>query len=100
MAKRHNPKAEKAKRNLEYARQFKKRRPVGRRGGGAPRPPRPEGAPAGTGEGGSFSEAPRRIARPMFDATCSGCGVETKVPFEPTSGKPVYCQTCFQAQRA
>ena len=62
MAKKRNLKAEKAKRNLEYARKHKKRKPMfgrgGRRpmGGGAPRPaaaPAVAGAPAPAGgEGG------------------------------------------------
>ena len=33
-------------------------------------------------------------------ATCSQCGQETTVPFRPTQGRPVFCRTCFQAQRA
>ncbi len=33
-------------------------------------------------------------------ATCSQCGRETTVPFRPTQGRPVFCRTCFQAQRA
>ena len=52
MAKKNNPKAEKAKRNLEYAKLHKKKKkPFGRPGGG-PRSygPRPPQAPAG-GEG-------------------------------------------------
>jgi CxxC-x17-CxxC domain-containing protein len=28
--------------------------------------------------------------------TCSECGVDTEVPFNPTSDRPVYCRTCFQ----
>ncbi|MCH8748835.1 zinc-binding protein [Patescibacteria group bacterium] len=35
----------------------------------------------------------------MFDVTCSECGTETKVPFEPTGDRPVYCRDCFQKQR-
>jgi len=37
--------------------------------------------------------------REMFSVTCSGCGVETKVPFNPTAGRPVYCRDCFQANK-
>ncbi|MBM3258835.1 MAG: zinc-ribbon domain containing protein [Candidatus Sericytochromatia bacterium] len=37
--------------------------------------------------------------RPRFPATCSGCGTETTVPFRPVQGRPVYCPTCFRAQR-
>lgn len=45
---------------------------------------------------GGFGE---RRERQLFDAVCSECGIETKVPFQPTSGKPVYCRDCFQAKR-
>lgn len=37
--------------------------------------------------------------REMHSATCSGCGKEAKVPFEPRGDKPVYCSDCFQSQR-
>lgn len=37
--------------------------------------------------------------RELFDATCSSCGVETKVPFQPSGDKPVYCRDCFEARR-
>lgn len=48
------------------------------------------------GGGGGYSRGPRE----MFAATCSDCGQETEVPFRPTSGKPVYCSTCFSKRRA
>jgi CxxC-x17-CxxC domain-containing protein len=35
----------------------------------------------------------------MFSATCSGCGQEAQVPFQPSSDKPVYCSTCFEKRR-
>jgi len=31
----------------------------------------------------------------MFDAVCSKCKKACKVPFKPTSGKPVSCSDCF-----
>ncbi|HEY9764915.1 MAG TPA: zinc-ribbon domain containing protein [Chroococcales cyanobacterium] len=44
--------------------------------------------------------APRRAGgggdREMFPATCAECGCETKVPFRPTQGKPVYCSDCYR----
>ncbi len=43
--------------------------------------------------------APARPQRELFDTVCSECGCETKVPFKPTEGKPVYCRECFQAHR-
>ncbi|MTI94369.1 MAG: zinc-binding protein [Firmicutes bacterium] len=33
--------------------------------------------------------------REMHEATCAECGAETQVPFKPTNGRPVYCQSCF-----
>jgi CxxC-x17-CxxC domain-containing protein len=41
-----------------------------------------------------------RPPREMFEATCSSCGQVAKVPFRPTSGKPVYCTDCFAKRRA
>jgi len=35
----------------------------------------------------------------MHQAICSQCGKPCEVPFEPTSGKPVYCNDCFAAKR-
>ena len=40
-----------------------------------------------------------RTERQMFDAVCSECGVRTKVPFEPSGDKPVYCRDCYQPRR-
>jgi CxxC-x17-CxxC domain-containing protein len=60
---------------------------------------------AGYSSGGGYG-APRnggggsRGPREMFAATCSSCGQETEVPFRPTSGKPVYCSSCFAQRRA
>ena len=45
---------------------------------------------------GNTSYAPRQ----MFPATCADCGKATEVPFEPRSGKPVYCSDCFRKVRA
>ena len=44
----------------------------------------------GGGYGGS------RGGREMFSATCSSCGQEARVPFQPSGDKPVYCSDCFQ----
>ncbi|MGQ9515234.1 MAG: CxxC-x17-CxxC domain-containing protein [Thermoproteota archaeon] len=43
----------------------------------------------------------RRFNRPrqMYKAICSDCGKECEVPFQPTQGRPVYCNTCFQNHR-
>ena len=50
------------------------------------------GSPAGYGG----SERPQRE---FFSATCANCGNQAKVPFRPTSGKPVYCSDCFTSMR-
>jgi CxxC-x17-CxxC domain-containing protein len=36
-----------------------------------------------------------RGPRELFSATCSGCGQEAQVPFQPRGDKPVYCSACF-----
>lgn len=41
-----------------------------------------------------------RPARPMFKATCSRCGGEANLPFEPQNDRPVYCSNCFAEIRA
>jgi CxxC-x17-CxxC domain-containing protein len=42
----------------------------------------------------------RQGTRSLYRAVCSSCGGEARVPFRPTSGRPVYCSACFSAQRA
>jgi CxxC-x17-CxxC domain-containing protein len=53
----------------------------------------------GGGGGGGYGGGGSRGPREMFAATCSACGQETEVPFRPTSGKPVYCSSCFAQRR-
>jgi CxxC-x17-CxxC domain-containing protein len=38
-------------------------------------------------------------SREMFSVTCSSCGNEARVPFEPRGDKPVYCSDCFSQQK-
>lgn len=38
----------------------------------------------------------RNGERRMYTVICSACGIETEVPFNPTSDRPVYCRSCFQ----
>ena len=60
------------------------------------------GYSAGGGGGGGYGArggGASRGPREMFPATCSSCGQETEVPFRPTSGKPVYCSSCFAQRR-
>jgi CxxC-x17-CxxC domain-containing protein len=49
----------------------------------------------GGGGGGGYSSGGRG-QREMFSATCSSCGKEAQVPFQPSGDKPVYCSDCFQ----
>ena len=32
----------------------------------------------------------------MHEAICSDCGKECKVPFRPTSDRPIFCSSCFE----
>ena len=58
------------------------------------------GGGGGYSSGGSYSSGGYdRGPREMFSATCSNCGNEARVPFRPTSGKPVYCSDCFRTMR-
>jgi CxxC-x17-CxxC domain-containing protein len=47
--------------------------------------------------GGGYDRLRQR--REMFPATCSACGRETQVPFQPRGDKPVYCSDCFESVR-
>ncbi len=53
---------------------------------------------SGTGarSGGSQGGAQRE----MYTVTCSECGQQAEVPFQPRGDKPVYCRDCFQKSRA
>ena len=46
----------------------------------------------GNGNNGGYAYRPQRQ---MFPATCSQCGKDTEVPFEPREGRPVYCSDCY-----
>jgi CxxC-x17-CxxC domain-containing protein len=49
------------------------------------------GASRGTYGGGGTRE--------MFNVTCSACGQNAEVPFQPRGDKPVYCRDCFATKR-
>jgi CxxC-x17-CxxC domain-containing protein len=74
MGRKTNLKAEKAKRNLEYALQFKQ--------GSRPNY-RPE------------NDAPAFSRANAHEAVCSACGCNTTVPFKPSPGRSVLCRDCF-----
>ena len=38
----------------------------------------------------------RSFDRPKYTVTCSACGCETTVPFEPKGDRPVYCSDCYR----
>jgi CxxC-x17-CxxC domain-containing protein len=38
----------------------------------------------------------RESRHEMFDAVCDNCGKDCKVPFKPSSDKPIYCSDCFE----
>jgi len=45
--------------------------------------------------GGGMNRGPRQ----MCPAKCAQCGKDTEVPFEPRSGRPVYCSDCYAKTR-
>ncbi len=49
------------------------------------------------GGGGGFRD--RNSGRvEMHKAVCDNCGKDCEVPFRPTSGKPIFCKSCFENQ--
>jgi len=64
-----------------------------KQGGGGERRPSFGG---GNRFGGDRRERPRTDDRPLHDATCSKCGKECQVPFQPSIGKSVFCNDCFE----
>lgn len=62
----------------------------GGRAGGFDSGPRGYGGGGGGGGGGN---------RPMFKTTCSACGTETQVPFQPSGDRPVFCRNCYNSRR-
>jgi CxxC-x17-CxxC domain-containing protein len=49
--------------------------------------------------GGGYGGGYERRERQMYPATCSDCGKETEVPFQPREDRPVYCSDCFETHR-
>lgn len=46
------------------------------------------------GFGGRGSDRPHE----MYDAVCSECGKDCKVPFRPSGDRPIFCSDCFEKQ--
>ena len=44
-------------------------------------------------------KAASRQQRKTYTIICDACGKEGTVSFEPTEGRPVYCDECFKKQR-
>jgi len=45
---------------------------------------------------GSSKRRNNDYGRPeMHQTNCDNCGKQCEVPFKPTSGKPIYCSSCF-----
>lgn len=38
-------------------------------------------------------------SRQLYTITCSDCGDEAQVPFNPSGDRPVYCRDCYQKHR-
>jgi CxxC-x17-CxxC domain-containing protein len=51
------------------------------------------------GRGNSGGGGYERREQQMFPAVCGQCGKQTQVPFQPRGDRPVYCSTCYEAQR-
>lgn len=47
----------------------------------------------------NFDRGDSRDRYSMHRAVCSDCGNDCEVPFQPTGGKPVYCNNCFKNHR-
>jgi len=59
------------------------------------------GGSGGYGSGGySSGGGYGRGERQMYSATCSSCGQEARVPFEPRGDKPVYCSNCYTPRQS
>ncbi|MBI4492289.1 MAG: zinc-ribbon domain containing protein [Chloroflexi bacterium] len=56
---------------------------------------------SGRDSGGGYSSGGGGYGREreMFSVTCSSCGNEARVPFQPRGDKPVYCSDCFSKQK-
>lgn len=54
----------------------------------------------GSSYGGAGYGGGSRSQREMYTVTCSACGGQATVPFQPRGDKPVYCRDCFESRRS
>ncbi|MBR9676713.1 hypothetical protein GOV04_01065 [Candidatus Woesearchaeota archaeon] len=47
---------------------------------------------------GSSRNSRNRRDFEFTEVTCASCSTKCKVPFKPTSNKPVFCEDCFKKQ--
>ena len=50
----------------------------------------------------SCRDARKNAGKPqkeLFSTVCAKCGKEAKVPFQPSSDRPVYCSACFELRK-
>ncbi len=57
-----------------------------------------EAAEAAIKEGGAIMGKDGKTL--LYSAKCSNCGTETKVPFKPMPGRPIYCSECLDKIKA
>ncbi|MBI2337618.1 hypothetical protein HYU95_00385 [Candidatus Daviesbacteria bacterium] len=48
----------------------------------------------------SFSDRGSRGPVQMHRAVCDNCKKDCEVPFRPTSGKPIFCSSCFESRNS
>jgi CxxC-x17-CxxC domain-containing protein len=53
----------------------------------------------GYGHGGGGGQGGAEDQRDHFKVMCSGCGVETTVPFKPDPNRPVFCRSCYLSRK-
>jgi CxxC-x17-CxxC domain-containing protein len=83
---------------------FKKTRNFGGRDSGRPERSFKKFSGRSSGKFGESSDRPKFGSKEsrsgngfkLFEAVCDKCGKKCDLPFEPTSGKPIYCRSCFR----
>ncbi len=41
-------------------------------------------------------DARKKASKQYFTGPCANCGNEARVPFQPTDGRPIYCDECHK----